>query len=67
VTDENGNLVPDACEVVAADINGDGSVDSADLGILLSSWGACAGCAADINGDGGVDSADLGALLAAWG
>ena len=65
--DENGNLVPDACEVVAADINGDGSVDSADLGILLSSWGACAGCAADVNGDGGVDSADLGALLAAWG
>ena len=66
-TDANGNLVPDECEPTGADINGDGSVDSADLGILLSSWGVCAGCAADLNGDGGVDSADLGVLLAAWG
>ena len=66
-TDVDGNLVPDECESTPADINGDGSVDSADLGILLSSWGACAGCAADVNGDGSVDSTDLGALLAAWG
>jgi len=51
----------------AADLNGDGVVDGADLGILLSSWGPCDGCAADLNGDGVVDGADLGILLSAWG
>ncbi len=50
----------------AGDLNGDGIVNGADLGILLSSWGPCAGCAADLDGDGDVDGADLGILLAAW-
>ncbi len=49
-----------------ADLTGDGSVDGADLGTLLGSWGPCT-CAADLNGDGSVDGADLGALLGAWG
>jgi formylglycine-generating enzyme required for sulfatase activity len=53
-----------ACD---ADTNGDGTVDSADLGLLLSAWGPCAACAADVNDDGQVDSADLGALLSFWG
>jgi hypothetical protein len=26
----------------AADLNGDGSVDGVDLGLMLSAWGACA-------------------------
>jgi formylglycine-generating enzyme required for sulfatase activity len=52
-----------ACD---ADTNSDGVVDSADLGALLSAWGACESCAADINDDGVVDSADLGALLSLW-
>jgi hypothetical protein len=57
----------------AADLNCDGIVDGADLGILLGSWGPCEGgvtpCAADLNGtgDGVVDGSDLGALLGAWG
>lgn len=54
-----------------ADLNGDGSVDGADLGELLSAWGACptppAVCCADLNGDGIVDGGDLGILLSAWG
>jgi hypothetical protein len=50
----------------AADLTGDGLVDSADLGALLSAWGT-KGSSADITGDGLVDSADLGALLSAWG
>jgi pimeloyl-ACP methyl ester carboxylesterase len=51
-----------------ADISGDGAVDSADLGSLLSAWGVCAsGCPADLNGDGIVGSADLGVLLSSWG
>ncbi len=49
------------------DLNLDGVVDGADLGILLGNWGSCGGCVADINGDGIVDGADLGALLGAWG
>jgi hypothetical protein len=50
-----------------ADIDGNGAVDSADLGSLLSSWGTCGGCAADLDGNGAVDSADLGSLLSSWG
>jgi len=51
----------------AGDLNADCAVDSADLGVLLSNWGACSGaCPADINGDGSVDSADLGILLTNW-
>lgn len=51
---------------VPGDVNGDGVVDGADLGILLSAWGECVECAADLNGDGVVDGADLGMLLSAW-
>ena len=53
-----------ACD---ADTNDDGTVDSADLGTLLSEWGPCKACAADLNDDNQVDSADLGALLSLWG
>lgn len=54
------------------DLNNDGTVGPADLGILLGSWGnpGCGGsspCPADINGDGAVGPADLGALLGNWG
>ncbi len=47
------------------DINGDGMVDGADLGLLLFAWGTPG--AADLNGDGTIDGADLGLLLNAWG
>ena len=49
----------------SADLNGDGVVDGADLGALLSQWGAQGG-PADLNGDGLVDGADLGGMLARW-
>lgn len=40
--DSNGNLTPDECEnSCAADFNGDGIVDGADLGRLLTDWGTC--------------------------
>jgi hypothetical protein len=52
-----------ACQ---GDLNGDGLVDGADLGILLGSWGDLGG-PADLNGDGLVDGSDLGLLLGAWG
>ena len=51
-----------------ADLTGDGSVDGADLGILLNSWGlANAQGDGDVNHDGAVNGADLGALLSSWG
>jgi hypothetical protein len=56
--------------VCPADLNSDGAVDAADLGLLLSGWGACplgAACLPDLNRSGKVDAADLGELLAAWG
>lgn len=45
------------------DLNGDGKVDGADLGLVLSAWG---GTAADLDGDGVTNGADLGILLAEW-
>ncbi len=49
----------------AADLDGDGVVDSADLATLLAAWSS-AGSDADLNADGVVDSGDLAILLAAW-
>ncbi len=50
---------------VPADLNGDGCVDQADLGILLSAYGVDDG--GDIDGDGDTDQADLGFLLGSYG
>ncbi len=52
------------CDCVG-DINNDGSVDGADLGLLLSQWGADG--SGDLNNDNTVDGADLGLLLSSWG
>jgi len=49
-----------------ADLDGMGSVDSGDLGVLLAAWGAT-GVPSDLDGSGTVESGDLGVLLAAWG
>lgn len=54
------------CTPCPADINGDGSVDGADLGMLLAAWGS-ADSASDLDGNGSVGGADLGMRLAAWG
>jgi hypothetical protein len=50
------------------DINGDGVVDTADLGLLLGNFGG-SGLSerGDVNNDGNVDTADLGILLTAFG
>lgn len=54
--------------VVMADLNGDGVVSTADLLILLASWGEVGECPlADLNGDGIIGTADLLILLANWG
>lgn len=47
-----------------SDLNDDGTVDGADLGLLLGNWGTP--CLGDLNGDFTVDGADLGVLLGNW-
>jgi plastocyanin len=51
------------------DLNGDGVVNGADLGLMLGAWGNCGkgACIADLNNDGLVNGADLGLLLGSWG
>jgi hypothetical protein len=50
------------------DLNDDGAVDLADLGILLADFGCSGGgCVGDVDGDGDTDLADLGILLANFG
>jgi hypothetical protein len=58
--------------VEPADLNCDGTVNTADLLELLGTWGPCPRpcpppCPADLNGDCIVATADLLALIAAWG
>ncbi len=47
------------------DVNKDGFVNGADLGLLLGAWGT-ADCDADINFDGVIDGSDLGLILGNW-
>jgi hypothetical protein len=61
--DADANGILDACEAVIGDLDGDGLVNGADLGVLLGSWGTAGG---DLNADGATDGADLGILLGNW-
>ncbi len=49
------------------DLNGDGVVNSADLGLLIAAWNQTGPNAADLNEDGIVGPADLGLLVSRWG
>jgi hypothetical protein len=67
-TDETGATVNTVLTIEPAgllgDIDGDGRVNSSDLGALLAAWGQPG--AADLDRSGEVDSADLGILFAGW-
>ena len=61
---ENSFTVCD-CE---ADLSGNGQIEAADLGILLSVWGTSpSNGQGDLNHDGIVNASDLSALLVTWG
>jgi len=58
-----------AYEWCVGDLDGDGIIDGADLGILLTGWGECdpeVPCLGDLDGDGMVDGSDIGTQLANW-
>lgn len=57
-------LFSESFEVVDTDLNGDGSVDAADAGVMFGNWGAAG--AGDANRDGIVDAADAGILFSTW-
>ena len=51
-----------------ADLDGDGLIGPADLGILLAAWGPCpTRCPHDIDESGRVGMEDVLALLRRWG
>ena len=56
---------PCPCGGILGDLDGDGHVNGADLGLLLAVWGT-SDPTADLNDDGIVDGSDLGILLAGW-
>ncbi len=70
--DVNANGVPDACDI-PGDIDGDGSVNVADMLAMFADWGPCDDtlplppCPADLNGDGVVSVIDLLLMLSNWG
>jgi hypothetical protein len=63
-TSSTKSFVEGGTPPVTGDLNGDGLVTGADLGMLLGNWGNPG--VGDLNGDGNVDGADLGILLSAW-
>jgi len=59
-------LVPP--EPCPGDLDGNGSIDSTDLNLVLSTFGCTGGsCAGDADGDGDTDSVDLNIILSVFG
>ena len=56
----------EAASSCLADLNGDGTVDAADLATMLGAWGSNPGSPADLDDNGDVNAADLAILLGAW-
>jgi len=71
LVDADVNGVPDVCEVdpCPGDITNGGTVDAADLSILLAAWGTNgqAEFDTDIDNSGLVDGGDLALVLSGWG
>ena len=72
--DGNGDGVIDACQGMGVvfncpgDLDGGGSVDYADLSLLLMNFGyAMPGDPSDLDGDGHIDTADVAMMLLDFG
>ncbi len=62
----SGQVIKLVSPYIAGDLNGDGVVDTADLGILIAAFGTN-DTFSDINNDCAVDTADLGILIGNFG
>jgi hypothetical protein len=49
------------------DLDGNRTVNGADLALLLQVWGTCSNCPGDLNGDGLVNGSDIAIMLQSWG
>jgi glucose/arabinose dehydrogenase len=70
VADTNGNGIPDDCEAPCdGDANNSGTVDLADLSLVLNNFGQTVptGTLGDVNGDDEVNLADLSLVLNNFG
>ena len=66
-TDVNSDNIPDDCQNLVecpGDFDESGTIDLADLGLLLGCWNSPCG---DIDGDNTTGLPDLGVLFANWG
>lgn len=63
--ESRGEGILDVVTGCEGDLNGDGSVNGLDLGVILGGWGQAG--ASDLNEDGVTNGLDLGILLGAWG
>ena len=63
--DVNNNGIPDECECIA-DLDGDGSVNVADLLTIIDNWGESSSHG-DLDGDHFVGIQDLLLLIGLWG
>ncbi len=62
-----GGVAGAACPCFG-DLNGDGTINAADLAVLLGAWNTSgASIPSDLDGSGNVNAADLSLLLGAWG
>ena len=66
----SGNCIAADCtdcdDTCIGDLNDDGVVDAADIGLLFAVWGSD-DPEADFDGDGTVGAFDLGYVLGYWG
>ena len=70
--DSNPELLYRIGSAIPGDVNGDGTVDIIDLGLLAEDYGLTSASPnwnenADINNDGAVDIFDIGITSANWG
>jgi len=65
----NTRSLPPDCANCPGDANGSGTINGADLSVLLAQFGTSVtpGTGADFNGDGNVNGADLSVLLSNFG
>jgi hypothetical protein len=70
VTVTDSGVSGTVAETCYGDLDYSGTVDSADMLIVISNWGSCppeGDCPGDVNGDGAVDAFDYGIVLVYWG